>query len=112
MQITKKDIEQIIEERGQLRFSTLMVRFHISSTEAINIVGKYNKTGKNLRVQKNITVVDPIFSTKKEEISSKKENDQEESQTKRFVETESLLAKPVVSRRRRKNEIEGQLSFL
>lgn len=111
MQITKKDIEQVIEERGCLRFSTLMVRFHISSTEAIKIVEKYNKTGRIPRVQKKITTTNPIFSTKEEKISSEKENVPEESQTKRSVETESFPAKPIVSRRRHRNEIEGQLSF-
>lgn len=73
MQITKKDIEQIIEERGCLRFSTLMVRFHISSTEAVNIVEKYNKTGKIPRIQKKIMTDDPILSMEEKKTSSSKE---------------------------------------
>lgn len=36
---------ELIRQRGNLRFSTLMVFFHISSVEAIAIVEKYQKKG-------------------------------------------------------------------
>lgn len=113
MQITKKDIEQIIEERGCLRFSTLMVRFHISSTEAMEIVEKYNKTGKIPRVHKSIAGDDPISSMEKKEcFSLNKKGNSPKNKPEEPAKIESFSAKPIVSRKRRKNEVEGQLSFL
>lgn len=43
MQVTEKEIMNLIQERGVLRFSTLMLKFHISSVQAIQIVEEYKK---------------------------------------------------------------------
>lgn len=45
MRVTEKEIMNIIQERGVLRFSTLMLRFHISSVQALQIVEEYKKKG-------------------------------------------------------------------
>lgn len=45
MSIDDKKIMDLLNERGMLRFSTLMLRFHISSMEAISIVDEYKKKG-------------------------------------------------------------------
>lgn len=45
MSINNKEIMDLLTERGVLRFSTLMLRFHISSMEAIRIVDEYQKKG-------------------------------------------------------------------
>ena len=45
MSIDDKKIMDLLNERGILRFSTLMLRFHISSVEAISIVDEYKKKG-------------------------------------------------------------------
>lgn len=45
MSINNKEIMDLLTERGVLRFSTLMLRFHISSMEAIRIVDEYKKKG-------------------------------------------------------------------
>ena len=45
MRVTDKEIMNIIQERGVLRFSTLMLRFHISSVQALQIVEEYKKKG-------------------------------------------------------------------
>lgn len=45
MSIDDKKIMDLLNERGVLRFSTLMLRFHISSMEAIKIVDEYKKKG-------------------------------------------------------------------
>ncbi len=110
MQITKKNIEQIIEERGCLRFSTLMVRFHISSTEAMEIVEKYNKTGKIPRIHKKITASYSDIS-KKEKFFLNKKCVPQKSKIERPIDTESLSVKPIVSKRCTKNKIEGQLNL-
>lgn len=44
-QLTEESIMELIRQRGNLRFSTLMVFFHISSVEAIAIVEEYQKKG-------------------------------------------------------------------
>lgn len=43
--IIDSDVKNIIAEKGVLRFSTLMVRFHVSSNEAMAIVENYRKRG-------------------------------------------------------------------
>ncbi|MBT9841507.1 hypothetical protein [Blautia sp. MCC283] len=45
MQVTENEIMNLIQERGLLRFSTLMLKFHISSMQAIQIVEEYKKRG-------------------------------------------------------------------
>lgn len=45
MSIDDKKIMDLLHERGVLRFSTLMLRFHISSMEASRIVDEYKKKG-------------------------------------------------------------------
>lgn len=45
MSLDNKKIMDLLNERGVLRFSTLMLRFHISSMEAIRIVDEYKKKG-------------------------------------------------------------------
>ena len=45
MSIDDKEIMDLLNERGILRFSTLMLRFHISSMEAIRIIDEYKKKG-------------------------------------------------------------------
>lgn len=45
MQVTENEIMNLIQERGLLRFSTLMLKFHISSIQAIQIVEEYKKRG-------------------------------------------------------------------
>lgn len=44
-QLTEESIMELIRQRGNLRFSTLMVFFHISSVEALAIVEEYQKKG-------------------------------------------------------------------
>ena len=43
--MTAESILNLIKEKGVLRYSTLMVRYHISSVEAQNIVNKYIEDG-------------------------------------------------------------------
>ena len=43
--MTAESILNLIKEKGVLRYSTLMVRYHISSVEAQNIVNKYIADG-------------------------------------------------------------------
>ena len=44
-QLTEESIMELIRQRGNLKFSTLMVFFHISSVEALAIVEEYQKKG-------------------------------------------------------------------
>ena len=44
-QVSENSIMELIRQRGILRFSTLMVSFHLSSVEAISIVEEYQRRG-------------------------------------------------------------------
>ena len=44
-QLTKEAIMELIRQRGNLRFSTLMMFFHLSSVEALAIVENYQAKG-------------------------------------------------------------------
>ena len=44
-QLTEESIMELIRQRGNLRFSTLMVLFHISRVEALAVVEEYQKKG-------------------------------------------------------------------
>ncbi len=44
-QLTEEAIMELIRQRGNLRFSTLMMFFHLSSTEALAIVENYQAKG-------------------------------------------------------------------
>ena len=45
MAYTDEEIMTLVKERGTLRYSMLMARFHISSVEAKNIVSDYISKG-------------------------------------------------------------------
>lgn len=44
-QLTEEAIMELIRQRGSLRFSTLMMFFHLSSVEALAIVENYQAKG-------------------------------------------------------------------
>ena len=44
-QLTEEAIMELIRQRGNLRFSTLMMFFHLSSVEALAIVENYQEKG-------------------------------------------------------------------
>ena len=46
-QVSENSIMELIRQRGILRFSTLMVSFHLSSVEAISIVEECRKTKRH-----------------------------------------------------------------
>ena len=43
--IPENEIVEILNQKGILRFSTLMVRYHLSANAAMEVVGMYKETG-------------------------------------------------------------------
>lgn len=121
--ISDSDILGVINEKGILRFSTLMVRFQISSNEAIRIVEDYKKKG--IIGEDNRPVIPKKNSWKSENVSPLKVNPVKEKKstkkgTKKIenAKKSEIVTKKVdlnneknSSKRKNNDQIEGQLSL-
>ena len=95
-QLTEKAIMELIRQRGNLRFSTLMMFFHLSSTEALAIVENYQAKGILDEKGRYVTGKQGVGSVQEKEKKPQKE-------TKQQDETECF--RPVDPK------IEGQISL-
>ena len=128
--ISDSDILGVINEKGILRFSTLMVRFRISSNEAIRIVADYKKKGiigednrpviqkRNLWKSENVSPlkVNPVKEKKSTKKGTKKiENAKKSEIVTKKVEGTSHKKSPdnkeKIVKRKNNDQIEGQLSL-
>ena len=124
--LTDENIMELLLERKQLRYSTLMVCFHISSTEAIKIVKEYKK---NKIIDEDGRYVQSSRSSwrrrdakfREEESRWNKENEMQEIESGviKSVKNSSDSNKKTTkkqkiypeSKKSRKDMINGQLSF-
>lgn len=126
--ISKSTIDALLRGKGFLRFSTLMVRFHISSMDAISIVEMYQNNGiidKNGKKIGDISKkwssikIDPvqeenISKIEEKEISekqNKKSTVQKESTSNKEKSKTETKQKPSKTQKTAKNIMPGQLSL-
>ena len=129
-QVSENSIMELIRQRGILRFSTLMVSFHLSSVEAISIVEEYQRRGildakgryaskkteetkKPEKIETKIKTIKQIEKTKQQSAErqsgtvKRPERKQEENRKKK--KTKKLIQRDV--QKTGASEIEGQMSL-
>lgn len=126
-------IMNLIRERGYLRYSTIMIKFHISSREAIEIVENYKKKGiidENGRYDKKTkctwrrgdaakklckdeTFIDPFTLLKAETVPQKDDTPIIETtlSISSDMRTEEKALRKMVTKKKKQYDLEGQLSF-
>lgn len=86
-QVSENSIMELIRQRGILRFSTLMVSFHLSSVEAISIVEEYQRRGildaKGRYVTEIKNVAETEDSFKEDRELSAQETGEKQEETKK-----------------------------
>lgn len=116
----REDVLQLLYERGFIKYSTIMVRFHVSSVEAKHIVAELVKNGiineKGIYLGK--TIVPPKRNSSSHSSSKRKAKPIKQDANEKIIETKRPsipLTPPDIPQKRkriRKNkEIKGQLSL-
>ena len=77
-QLTEEAIMELIRQRGNLRFSTLMMFFHLSSTEALAIVENYQAKGILDEKGRYVTGKQGVGSVQEKEKKPQKETKQQD----------------------------------
>lgn len=109
MAYTDEEIMELVKERGILRYSMLMAKFHISSVEAKNIVSDY--------ISKGIVDEDGRYG-KKSECSWKRFSPKTIAEINSESETQEEAVKETPRKRKKTSDTKirqdsnGQLSFL
>lgn len=118
MAYTDEEIMTLVKERGTLRYSMLMARFHISSVEAKNIVSDYISKGivdEDGRYGKKSECSWKRFSPKTiAEINSESETQEEavkETPRKRKKTSDTKTSDTKTSDTKIRQDSNGQLSF-